>query len=188
MNAWLTLLTVGALLVPGVALAQASNISTSKRTIQNSENHLEVQLVRCDASASITGDSPVGGETCEAGDWSEALDCRNFTNLGATYFEYSAAGSSVVKIWDCLSLPGTTTTASSSGGTAPSVEAPGATPSAADPDPLCVDLTLGAGVTLNGTAAGTQLMNLSNQKLHFIVGEIDACTSCDSTLVVSCGR
>ena len=187
MRLWLTL-TVLALAVPTVSWAAASNITTSKVQRHGGEHHQEVQLIRCDASASITGDSPLGGETCEAGDWSAPMDCRDATNIGVRYFEYSAAGSSVVKIWDCLKVPGAAPNTSSGGGTIPGTEAPGGTPSAADPDPLCVDITAAASVTLNGTAAGTQMMNLSNQKLHYIIGEIDACTNCDSTLVVSCGR
>lgn len=182
---WLTFFSVLALVVPSLGWAQSQK-TISKIQRHSGETHQEVQLIRCDSSSSITGNSPLGGESCTAGDWSIAMDCRDATNISIRYHEYSAAGSSVAKIWDCLSIPGPVSTPSTLGGTVPGTEAPGATPSAADPDPLCVDITAAASVTMNGTT--TQLFNLSNQKLHFIVGEIDACTNCDSTLVGSCGR
>ncbi len=186
MRLWLTL-TVLALVVPTVSRAAASNINTSKVQRHAGEHHQEVQLIRCDVG-NLAGDNPLGGELCEAGDWSDPVDCRDATNIGIRYFEYSAAGSSEVIIWDCLMVPGSTPNTSTGGGTIPGVEAPGGTPSAADPDPLCVDVTAAASVTLNGTAAGVQMLNLSNQKFHYLIGEIEACTDCESTLVVSCGR
>lgn len=187
------LLFVVLLLAPCAAWAQAAQETESFASFVNTEAHLEAQLIRCDNTPGIapTTETPLSGQACEAGDWTTPLDCRGTTNIGVRYFEYSAAGTSTAKVWDCLRIPGPAgliATQSTLGGSIPGVEAPGGAPSAADPDPLCVSLDTAAGVTLSGTTATTQLMNLSNQTLHFIVGEIDACTNCDSTLVVSCGR
>ena len=177
------------LLAPAAAWSQAQE-TESFQSLASTIEHSEFQMIRCDNTPGIppTTESPLSGQACVAGDWTRAVDCRGHTNIGVRYFEYSAAGTSTAKVWDCLSIPGPAPSTSSGGGSIPGVEAPGGTPSAADPDPLCVSLDDTAGVTLSGTTATTQLMNLSEQALHFIVGEIDACTNCDSTLVVSCGR
>ena len=193
MRAYLLCGLLVGLLVPGVALAQAQLTSSYDGRV-DSETHREAQLIRCDNSTSIAdtnpaSDTPIGGETCVSGDWSKPLDCRGQKNLSVFYFEYGA-GSADAKIWDCLSIPGTTVTAPSTlGGTIPGTEAPGGTPSAADPDPLCVSLDDAASITIDGNNPGIQLFRLDNQDFHFIVGEINTCTgNCDSTLVASCGR
>jgi hypothetical protein len=113
------------------------------------------------------------------------------TNISIRYFEYSAAGSSTLKVWDCTHRPGPVGVGSTLGGSEPGVEDPSGVlgvMSAADPDPLCVSLDDGAAVVINGLAAGVQMLNLSDQEPHFLVGEIHACTNCDSTFILSCGR
>jgi hypothetical protein len=180
MNTKRTLILIGLLiLVPVLAWAAASQLSTSLALQQQTSETRRYQLIRCDNSASITGDSAAGGETCEAGDWSVAIDCTGMTHLSARYFEYGA-GSGEAKIWDCTESEGVSDALTTN-------PAEASRPSAADPAPLCADLTAGASVTLDGTT--TTLMNLSNIELHYIIGGIHACTgNCDSTLVVSCGR
>lgn len=176
------------LLAPSAAWAQAQ-LTTSYAQFQNNENHLEAQLIRCDVSGGIAGDGVIGGETCVSGDWSKPLDCRDKLNVGIRFFEYGG-GSGIAKIWDCQHIPdGPPAAPSTAGGSVPGTEAPAGTPSPADPDPLCVSLDDAAGVSIVGTAATVQMLNFSDQKFHFIVGEIDDCTgNCDSTLIVSCGR
>lgn len=187
----LTLLLVGLLVVcPSVGWAQAQ-LTGSDLTRMSTPNYLEKQLFRCDISGSITGDGVIGGEAsgvCSSGDWTTPTDCRGKNTLRAMFHEYGT-GSGEAKIWNCLSvqpatgyLPGT-----NDGASVPGTEAPGVPGGPTDPDPLCTDLTAAAGVTLDGTT--TTLMQLSDQTLGFIVGELQDCTNnCDSTLVVSCGR
>jgi len=176
------------LLAPNAAWAQAQ-LTTSYEQRANNEYHFEAQLIRCDNSASIAGSGPVGGETCTSGDWSKPVDCRGKTNISINYFEYGG-GSGIAKVWDCMYVPGgPAASPSTAGGSVPGTEAPAGTPDGTDPDPLCVSLDDAAGISLVGTAATVQKLNLSNQELHYIVGEIDDCTgNCDASLFVSCGR
>jgi hypothetical protein len=128
--------------------------------------------------------TPLGGEFCESGDWSLPMYCGDMSNIRVTFIEYGD-GSGEAKLWNCLKVG----SASTGGGSLPGTEAPSAAPGAGDPDPLCMDLTLAAGVTLNGTNTGTQFLNLDGQQVQYLVGEIQTCTAnCDSTLIVSCGR
>jgi hypothetical protein len=189
MKTLLYLIGLVVLLAPGAAWAQ-SQLTTSFAQRQINEKHYEAQLIRCDVSSSIAGDSAIGGETCVSGDWSRAIDCRGATNISMMFFEYGT-GSAQAYVWNCLSVPGGPPAApSTAGGTVPGTEAPGGTPGPTDPDPLCVELAAAANVLdFDGLAGGTQMINEGETKLHFIVGEIEDCTNnCDSTLVVSCGR
>ena len=178
------------LLVPGLALGVATQETESFESLTNNPYHMSWQMIRCDNSTSISnanGDA-LGGQLCEAGDWTTAVDCRGMSNISIRYFEYSAQGTSVAKIWDCTLRPGPVGVGSTLGGSEPGVEDPSSAPSAADPDPMCVSLDDGVPVVIDGANPGVQVVNLSEQELHFIVGEIHACTDCDSTLIVSCGR
>lgn len=189
MKTWIYWIVLVALLAPASAWAAAGQLTTSFEQRANSDAHFEVQLIRCDNSAAIAGSGPVGGETCESGDWSRVVDARGYTNVSIGFFEYGG-GSGAAKLWNCMSVPGGPPAAPSTvGGSVPGTEAPGEAPSAADPDPLCVSLDDAAGVSIVGTAATVQSLNISDQVLHFLVGEIDDCTGeCDSTLFLSLGR
>lgn len=184
---WRRLFTLGLLLLlPVAGWGVAAQLSTTFQQLTFTPTFREALLIRCDNSGSLTGADTPAGETCESGDWSLPLDCRDMTHLKARFYEYGA-GSGEAKIWSCIRLGGAGT---NDGGTVPGTEAPGGSPSAADPDPLCVDLTAGAGITdFDGLTTGTIELNLSDQSLDSIVGEIEDCTGdCDSTLVVSCSR
>jgi hypothetical protein len=120
------------------------------------------------------------------------MDCRGLKNLAVYYNMYNGSGSGEAKVWNCRSLLGTPNYKRTEV-TFSTLELPGDTEAPAtaatdpnDPDPFCVDLTAGAGVTLSGVVAGTQAMWLSNTILHWIIVEQHACTDCDGTAMVSC--
>lgn len=175
-----------ALLLPSVSLG--AQLVDSFYKIVNTSNYRQFQLIRCDISGDTPGlNAAVGGETCASGDHSRPVSCKGFANLTAYFFEYGT-GSGVAKIWNCITPVGTAGSPtdrkgiiSTLGGVG--VEAPGGTPTGADPDPLCNDLT--SAVTLNGTSL--RQFSISNTTLDTIVGEIETCTAnCDSTLVITC--
>lgn len=191
-------LVVALLLVvcPGVAWGVAEQLTATRLTLQNTKDGAgriiskEAMLIRCDEVPSITTSGPLGGESCESGDWSVPIDCRGFSNVNISYYEYGT-GSGEAKLWNCKSIQTKTEQGTASdGSTNPGVVDPtGGPTSPADPDPLCVDLTASAGVTLLGTAAANIFLNLSGQSLGFLIGEIEDCTgNCDSTLIVSCSQ
>jgi hypothetical protein len=191
------LLVLGVLLVPvGVWAVHRTGTSYFHQLIY-SETNKAVQMIRCDVSGSIPDYGTIagrdygwaGGGTCTSGDWTDPIDCTDMNNVSVMFFEYGA-GSAVAKVWNCLQIPGPASiTTSTAGFSIPGVEAPYNIPSGADPDPLCVSLDDSVGATLDGNNPGTQMMNISDQQLFFLVGEIDDCTgNCDSTLVISCGR
>jgi len=189
MKTLLTFIGLVVLLAPGTAWSQSQLTTTFEQRV-NTENYVEFQLIRCDESASIAGTGPVGGDDdCVSGSWTRAVSARDYKNLKVQFYEYGG-GSAIAKVWNCVHVPGgPAASPSTTGGSVPGTEAPGGTPSAADPDPLCVSLDDSAGVSLVGTAATVQELNISNQVLHYIVGEIDDCTgNCDSTLNLSLGR
>ena len=179
------LLALALAVFPSVAWAQAAQLENSYQEDMNTSLRHSAQLIRCDVSLGIaTQDTPRGGETCESGDWSLPLDCREMTTLRVEYYEYGT-GDGVAKIWNCQNPVGVGTGTIAAVGT----EAPGGAPSASDPDPLCVDITASAGVTLDGLSTGTIFLNVSDQNLEYIIGEIETCTgNCDSTLLASCGH
>lgn len=173
-------LVLGITWTPAWLWAAAAQISDSRGNVDTGPSYVYRQLVRCDNSASIAGTSDSGGETCESGDWSLPLDCRGAKDVTLYFYEYGA-GSGEAKLWDCIQSTGFDTFAAA--------EDPTAAPSAADPDPLCVDVTAGAGVTVIGTTAGVQRVTFENLNPAYLVGEIQDCTgNCDSTLAVSCRR
>jgi hypothetical protein len=54
-----------------------------------------------------------------------------------------------------------------------------------------VDLTesvVGTTDTLDGLTTGVIFINVSDQANDYIVGEMETCTTCDSTLIVSCSQ
>ena len=182
MKRW-TILIVGVLLLaPSLALAAAEQLTNTYLQISNTSEVQNLQLIRCVAGGG--DDTPAGGEDCEAGDWSKPVDARNFNYVTLQYQEYSAAGSSTAKLWSCEYMPGGTT---SEGGSVPGLEDPASAPTAADPDPICVSLDDAAGATVDGLTTGNQGFTLEG-KFGFIIGEIHACSSCDSTMRLSVGR
>ena len=190
-STWRSKIGIAALVlaVAGLVYGQAALLNESQKGLISTETFKEFQLFRCDNSASIAGIGDSGGVICESGDWSSAVDCRGFTQVTLHYFEYGA-GSGRVRLWNCVDPVGSPTTKNSpliAGVTIPGVEDPSSAPSAADPDPLCVDLVAGAGATVIGTVAGTQQLTISDVGLNYLVGEIDDCTgNCDGTFHVSC--
>ena len=171
-----------------LAWGVAARITATFYQTLNSGRVKQWQAVRCDNSASIAGpDSPTSGETCESGDWSSAMDCRGAERVSVYYSEYGA-GSGVVKLWDCLApvgivgahRPGFPTISTVA---EPGIEAPGGSPSASDPDPLCTELTMG--LTLDGTTL--KKINFASSAFNFLVTEVDDCTgNCDGNVVVQC--
>jgi len=177
-----------ALLLPAGTFA--AQLTDSFYKIVNTSNYRQFQLIRCDISGDTPGlNAAVGGETCASGDHSRPVSCKGFANMSAYFFEYGT-GSGEAKIWNCITPVGAAGSPTDRRGTISTVsgvgvEAPAGTPTGADPDPFCTDLTLGASVTLDGVT--TTIFSLSNTTLDTIVGEIQTCTAnCDSTLVITC--
>lgn len=169
--------------VAAVAWAAAEETSDSFRVISNTPIHKEVQLFNCDVGDTITGTGPAGGETCETGDWTPFVDARNYQTMSLYVFEYG--GSMSVTLWDCLSplVTGGWTPGEDEGGD-------GGDPAETQTDqtdPMCVDITAGAGVTIIGTSAGVQKFSLSERKFNFLIGRITACTNCVATAVLTLG-
>jgi len=185
MKNYLALLACALFMVSTDAWAAASHITASFTHLPAGQGERRWQAVRCEDGG--TGNTPGQGEPCEAGDWTNAMDCRDYPNVSVTHFDYSDAGSSDVKVWNCLALdfPDTDTTDGDTDPTILGSEAPGLG-NAADPDPLCVDLS--SAVTIDGTASGVQYFSLQGVKLDHIVIEVDACTTCDTTTIVQCGE
>ena len=194
----LALLLLGLLVLsPGLSLADLEETTRDGVDVvsQPHDIYRSTQLVRCDESDSITAEhtasairpDPVGGtNTCAADDFTPALDCRGMTIMTAHFFEYDASGTAEAKIWHCIDSPGF----EDHPVTGANEEAPVTAPSSADPKPLCVDVTAGAGVTMLGTTAGVQELSISGVAWNWLVGEIQACATndCDSTLRISCSR
>lgn len=172
-------------------LGVAALTNTSKGPLTKSspaDTAIQQQILRCDDGDAISGDGAAEGETCEAGDWSDGLDCRGFTHLTVRHFEYNeAAGSSNVKVWDCVTSQGFGRPGA--GGNSEATN-PSGTPLEATPIPLCVDITAGAGVSIDGTtgAGGVRLFAPTPYSLNYIFIEMEGCSSCNSTTVVSCSR
>lgn len=177
-------LLVGGLLTASSALAQGQ-LTDSYVRISKTTEYVSYQPIRCDNSAAIAGaDSPTSGETCVSGDYSKPYDARGYKNLLVQYWEYGG-GSGQVFVWSCNQAVGAPGTFGGVGS-----EPPANAPSAADPEPLCVELAAGAGVAdFDGLTTGTVMLNLSNQVLNWIVIEIQDCTGdCDGTVMVGLGR
>jgi hypothetical protein len=178
---------LAALLLPLLVWAAASELSTSRQTLVSGEDTKVVQLIRCDDEAQLTGDSAAGGETCEAGDWSVPVDCRNYRTLTAYFHEYNTVGGRdcTAKIWNCQTSVGFT---ANMGGD------PSADPNRQTPYPLCVDMTTDVtGDSMTGVAstiAHDQVFyTWGDTVLGYIVGEIDTDPNgCSATLIVGCGR
>ena len=179
-----TLLLGSMFVLAGVALA--AQITTSWQGLRGKAQYQEIQMLRCDVSGGLTDTDPqIGGEACATNDWSQAVDARWATAMTLYVFEYGT-GSIDVTLWDCIdpTQPGAIT-----GVGLPGVETPGATPGPSDPDPLCVDLTAGAGVTIIGTSAGTQKFSLWDERFNHLVARIDDCTAnCDAMIYLTLGK
>ncbi len=178
------------------AWGTAEQLTATYLSLNNSRQSKTAMMIRCDNSGGLSDTGPIGGEPCESGDWSRPYDCSDFQHLTIKFFAYGS-GTAQLLVWDCSKIPGST--ADDGGGTFPGEEDPSGGVDAtdpADPDPLCYELTLPAGVDsgnffdgLVDGGAGTQFLHLSGQQFHFIVAEIEDCTgNCDSTVILSCGR
>ena len=165
----LTLILLVLLLLPTAAFGAASQLTVSYQDT-STKNHKSAQLVRCNDALAAGSETVNAGEDCEAGDWTLPLDCRGTTSITVTYHEYGTT--STAKVWSCVVAPA-------------AALAPGGTPTVGTPDPLCVELSAAKGVTLSGTTATSQGFSIEGN-FGFIVGEIDAESSSDSTLAVSC--
>lgn len=173
------------LLFAPAAWGAAAQLTDSYLDLGGTQHSKSIMAIRCDNSAAIAGTTGIGGETCESGDWSRALDCQDAQHLTVQFFEYGT-GSAQLFVWNCQKIAGST----SAGGTSPGEEAPASAPSAADPDPLCYELTTPAGIAdFDGLAAGDTFLHLSGNQFHHVIAEIENCTSdCDSTVILSCGE
>ena len=176
--------------LPALVWAVAAQTRTSFTPKRTTIDYRSWQAIRCDVSASIAGDGPEGGETCEAGDWSAAMDCQGMDDMVVQYHEYGS-GSGSVLIWNCSKPLGSIGPPTKRGNQVagidgPGVEAPSSAPSAADPDPLCVQL----GNAMDGTTnVANQRQAFTGQTFDFIIVEQDACaTNCDGTIEVACSR
>ncbi len=170
MNKWIFL---AAFLVLGGVVFAAQDINNLVRRNAGglTWRFRDAQLIRCDDSLALTDSAGA----CSAGDWSDVLDCRGMTTMTAMFHVYS--GTAEARIWNC---------ANSEGFSLPGVEDPASAPTSADPDPLCSDLTAGAGVTMEGSAV--TLFGRDELALSYLIGEIQACTNCDATLSIACAR
>lgn len=183
MRRGLFILGVAMVLLAGIALA--AQLINSYKSFRMVANHGEHQLFRCDFGDSLAGGGAVGGELCATNDWSQAVDARWADRMTLYAFDYSAAGSLDVSLWDCIDP----TVVGAVGSVAkPGVEDPAGTPSVSDPDPLCVDITAGAGVTIAGTAAGIQKFSLSERKFNYLVARLDDCTDCNAIVHLTLAR
>ena len=168
----------------------AEQLTATYLSLNNSKLSKTAMVIRCDNSLSLSNTGAIGGEVCQTGDWSRAYDCSDMQHLTVQYWEYGA-GNSDILIWNCARIPGST--ADTGGGTKPGEEDPSGVADAADaadPDPLCYELTVPAGITAgNFDGVTNTFLHLSGQHFHHIVAEIQDCTGdCDSTLILSCGQ
>lgn len=140
----------------------------------------DFQIVRFDISDSVVGSAGAGvgvtGETAaSSGDWTNCVDARGYTQISLYCFEYGS-GSVDWKWWDCIEPVGSPTPRSNRSGTFTNstivgAEAPVTAPSAAEPTPFCVDITSGAGVTIDCTTSGVQKFVPARQPFGWICGE-----------------
>lgn len=185
---WVIFASVLALALPPW-LAMPSLTSTSMRSVPGTTTPVGRYVLvryRCDNSGALTGDGPVGGETCAAGNWWPAVlgyGARAVTLSGLEY----GTGSGEWSLWNCQdpvgSGPGELPTVS-----APGFEDPASAPTPGDPDPLCTRINVdaaGLALPLNGTS--TQEIHFSGQARTFshLVVRTDACTgNCDASLAL----
>lgn len=181
------LLAFAALVLLALPLSAAQLTESFKRTGRAPSGGIQVQVLRLDVSGGITDtDAGIGGETgsISDGDWSTAVDCSGLTRLAVGFWEYGT-GTAELHVWNCFD---------SFGFSAAGVEDPNSNPDPNDPDPLCVDLTIGGSpagppVTIIGTTAGVQFWAPPPFLLNKIVFEIRDCDGeCDATAVLQCGN
>ena len=172
------LLFAALLLVPSEALAVAAQISTSFSRLDNQNGAAPTWvLARCaDSEASP---STANGEPCEAGDWTLPVRVGGGNPILSFYYR-TTAGTSTARIWGCTDFLGTAVD------THLATNSPASTTSA-ETAPVCADITAGAGITLNGTTVILFQVDNTN-RFDWIVGEIDACTTCDSVLIMQRSR
>lgn len=137
--AFLALLSIW-MAVPSNAHAQASELITSYAKISNGA----FQPFRCSNNQATP--SPDLGEDCEVGDWSQA-----FNGSGARFLKVwwrVSAGTGKLVVWECNEFYGASMPANN--------PRPSTTPGASGTSPLCVNLTAGSGVILDGLSTGVQ--------------------------------
>jgi len=191
-------------LLPVLAFGQAAQTTTSFAYIYTrsgaggEKQTLMAQMILCDLSGNIPDGTPadprVGGETCVSGDWTEAVDCRGAQTVTMQVNEFGGGSGSVI-LWNVQPALGTAAnppfaardipTLSNLG--LPGVEAPGGTPSAADPDPLAVNLNISGGVTTTVDGTTTRALSVSDRAFDYLVAEVDDCTGeCDMRVTLRC--
>lgn len=157
-----------------------------------SRRSLVAQMILCDLSGNIPGsDARVGGETCVSGDWTNAVDCTGALTATMTVNEFGGGTGNVI-LWNVIPAFGTATTpplggdrqlATRSNLALPGVEDPSGTPTAADPDPLAVNLN--GATTVDGTT--TRALAVTDRSFNYLVAEVNDCTGeCDMRVVLQC--
>lgn len=201
MRRWLLALAVA--FAPALVYAVAAQTTGSFAIIYNRADtdgdrlSTAAQMILCDVSGNVPDGTPsdarVGGETCETGDWTEALDCTGASVVTMTVNEFGT-GSGEVVLWNVQPALGTATTPPLvRGGPTlsnlglPGVEAPYATPGPTDPDPLAVNLNVSNGVTTVVDGTSVRALSVTDRAFDYLVAEIDDCTgNCDMRVVVRC--
>jgi hypothetical protein len=168
-----TLITLMLVCWSGAAWAAAAQLTITNRNIMEYPGHVAQQAMFCLGSGGAvtspqTPGAPGAGEACEAGDWSKPLDARRYTQAKLTAF--TLTGTATMKLWNCQdSVPGGSVVEHLAG------TAPGPPASVSIPEPLCVDLTAGASVTVDGASGGVQEFNITDALFGYLVAEVDAC-------------
>jgi hypothetical protein len=182
-------------LVP-LSLYSAQIVNSFMPFPDNNEVFQEYQMIRLDIGDDIgvADGQAYGGTAASDNDYTRYVDARGFTQIALYVFEYGDGSTTGIKLWDCLTPVGLANSAfrgtAAVGRDGPlsgigtlGTEAPTASPGKTDPDPLCVDITAGAGVTIIGTTAGVQKFVPARQPFSFLVVEIDDCTGeCDMSI------
>lgn len=189
-------ITVGLCAVPGLAFAQAQKTDSYFQYEGMPSGTQLHQMFNVDIDNDHTTCSDTSKTTCEgetamtSGDWSEAVQALGWTKMKAIYHEFGS-GSGELKVWNCFPVVGvdnsmTRKDGTLSGASMPGTEAPGVpTEDGGEADPMCVDLTAGAGVTMIGTTAGVIEFTPAEQPLGFIVFEMQTCTAdCDAVALL----
>jgi hypothetical protein len=166
-----------AFLLPLQAMAAASRLTASYKKI----NDNIYQPIRCVDGLAGGSASPEAGEDCEVGDWSVAIPASGAKYLKVWYRVES--GTSNISVWDCAPFYGTAFPGDN--------PRPSLTDTASGTNPLCVNLTAGAGVSaFDGKDTGVQFFSLYRPNGGFsnIVIELDTESTVTSTMRVEVGN
>lgn len=173
-------LTLGALLALslGAQLTKTHKPDTPASANMNPGRY--VQMLRCDNSDSIAGTNEPGtGESCAPGDYSKFLNATGYTSVCFIAHEYGG-GTAELRGWSCEIDPATGSLD----------ESPANMATAADPNPLCRNLTAAAldnGETWEGVQKGQ--VCIDGVALGHLVIELNDCVGdCDLTAGVRVAR